>query len=81
MKSKHKPHEYFSNRCRYCATLETIWDCIDCYGFPVRNQYLDDTAATLKADKRTEYEKIEDFIKKETGKRIIGFYNKRERNK
>lgn len=59
-KHKHKPHEYFSNRCRYCAMLETIWDCIDCYGFPIRNEYLDDTAATLKADKRTDYEKIED---------------------
>jgi hypothetical protein len=58
--------------------LETIWDCVDCYGHPVRSQYLDETAAELKADKRTEAQKITDLLHT---KRMVAFYSKREREK
>lgn len=62
MTHKHEPHEHFTHRCRYCAALETIWDCIDCGRYPERYELLDEWAQLQREDTRTEAEKIIEFL-------------------
>lgn len=58
----HEAHEYFTNRCMYCASKDTIWELIGCNDSRVRNTTLDTMAARQRADTRTEGEKMIDFF-------------------
>lgn len=62
---EHEQHEYFEGRCRWCCASRGIWAHLGCNEHAQPSRYLDLMAAGLKNDKRSEVQRLIDFIEEE----------------